>query len=66
MTEIYSPNATWPAVKAALQGASLVVYMGHGNGWPSPYRDALYPPTQDGFGLNPTAGGRRRHASVLR
>jgi hypothetical protein len=56
VTEIYSPNATWPAVKAALQGASLVIYMGHGNGWPSPYRDALYPPTQNGFGLNPSAG----------
>ena len=56
VTEVYSPNATWPAVKAALQDASLVVYMGHGNGWPSPYRDTLYPPTQDGFGLNPSAG----------
>ena len=30
--------------------------MGHGNGWPSKYRDALYPPTQNGFGLNPQAG----------
>ena len=57
VTEIYSPFATWPAVKRALQGASVVVYMGHGNGWPSPYRDGLYPPTQNGFGLNPTAGG---------
>jgi hypothetical protein len=57
VTEIYSPNATWPAVKAALQGASLVIYMGHGNGWPSPYRDELYPPTQNGFGLNPSTGG---------
>jgi hypothetical protein len=57
VTEIYSPNATWPAVKEALQGASVVVYMGHGNGWPSRYRDELYPPTQNGFGLNPTAGG---------
>ena len=66
VTEVYSPNATWPAVKAALQDASLVVYMGHGNGWPSPYRDSLYPPTQDGFGLNPSAGERRRRASVLR
>ena len=35
VTEIYSPNATWPAVREALQGASLVIYMGHGNGWPS-------------------------------
>ena len=57
MVELYSPNATWPAVKDALEGASLVVYMGHGNGWPSRYRDSLYPITQDGFGLNPTAGG---------
>ena len=56
VTEIYSPNATWPAVKEALQGASVVVYMGHGNGWPSRYRNALYPPSQNGFGLNPTAG----------
>ena len=53
VVELYSPNATWPAVREALQGASLVVYMGHGNGLPSRYRDALYPPTQNGFGLNP-------------
>ena len=57
VTEIYSPNATWPAVREALQGASLVIYMGHGNGWPSKYRDSLYPPSQNGFGLNPTAPG---------
>jgi hypothetical protein len=56
VTEIYSPNATWPAVKKALKGASLVIYMGHGNGFPSRYRDSLYPPTQNGFGLNPRAG----------
>ena len=57
VTKVYSPNATWPAVRHALEGASIVVYLGHGNGWPSPYRDALYPPTQNGFGLNPVAGG---------
>ena len=57
VTELYSPDATWPAVRKALQGASVVVYMGHGNGWPSRYRDHLYPPTQNGFGLNPQAGG---------
>ena len=54
---VYSPNATWPAVREALTGASIVVYLGHGNGWPSRYRDSLYPPTQNGFGLNPVAGG---------
>ena len=54
--KVYSPNATWDAVQGALDGASIVVYLGHGNGWPSRYRDALYPPTQNGFGLNPVAG----------
>jgi hypothetical protein len=53
---VASPNATWPAVKRALRGASIVIYLGHGNGFPSPYRDALYPPTQNGLGLNPVAG----------
>jgi hypothetical protein len=57
VTELYSPVATWPAVRDATQGASLVVYMGHGNGWPSHYRDSLYPATQNGFGLNPAPGG---------
>jgi len=56
VTELYSPNATWPAVRVALQGASLVIYLGHGNGWPSPYSDTLRPLTQDGFGLNPRMG----------
>ncbi len=57
VVKVYSPNATWPAVKQAVTGASIVVYLGHGNGWPSRYRDALYPPTQNGFGLNPAPGG---------
>ena len=57
VTELYSPLATWPAVREATEGASLVVYMGHGNGWPSRYRDSLYPPSQNGFGLNPAPGG---------
>jgi putative cell wall-binding protein len=56
VVKVYSPNATWSAVKSALQGASVVVYLGHGNGWPSPY---TYDPnftTKDGFGLNSSAG----------
>ena len=54
--KVYSPNATWAKVKAAVVGASIVIYMGHGNGWPSPYTyDAQYT-TKDGFGLNATAG----------
>jgi putative cell wall-binding protein len=55
VTKIYSPNATWAVVKPALQGANIVVYLGHGNGWPSPYTyDPAYT-TKDGLGLNATA-----------
>ena len=54
--KIYSPNATWAAVKSAIQGANLVVYMGHGNGFPSPYNSVLMPDRVDGFGLNAVAG----------
>ena len=56
VTKVYSPNATWSAVKAATVGANIVIYLGHGNGWPSPYTyDPSYT-TKDGFGLNATAG----------
>jgi hypothetical protein len=61
VVKVYSPDATWGNVKAALQGASVVVYLGHGNGWPSIYHDALFPATEDGFGLNPHAGAADAH-----
>ena len=51
VVKVYSPNATWAAAKAALQGANIVVYMGHGNGFPSPYTTTLMPDRQDGLGL---------------
>ncbi|MFL5777382.1 MAG: hypothetical protein ACJ761_00435, partial [Chloroflexota bacterium] len=56
VTRIYSPNATWAKVKPALQGASIVVYLGHGNGFPSPYRTTPWPYSQNGLGLNATVG----------
>ena len=56
VVKVYSPNATWSKVKSATVGASVVIYFGHGNGWPSPYTyDPSYT-TKDGFGLNATAG----------
>jgi hypothetical protein len=56
VVKVYSPNATWSRVKSATTGAAVVIYFGHGNGWPSPYTyDPKYT-TKDGFGLNATAG----------
>ncbi len=54
--KVYSPNATWSAVKSAVVGANVVIYFGHGNGWPSPYSNDAYYTTKDGFGLNAQAG----------
>jgi hypothetical protein len=56
VVKVYSPNATWSKVKAATKGASIVVYFGHGNGWPSPYTYDPEYTTKDGFGLNSSAG----------
>lgn len=52
--EVYSPNATWSKVRAAAQGANIFIYMGHGSGWPSPYRP-FSADRKDGMGLNATA-----------
>ncbi len=55
VVKVYTPNATWAKVKAAVQGANILVYLGHGNGWPS-----IYPPfqttTKNGLGLDPGTG----------
>lgn len=52
---VFHPRATWANVLANIGGANLVVYLGHGYGWPSPY-----PPFrekyQNGVGLNPYEG----------
>jgi flagellar hook assembly protein FlgD len=52
VVKVFSPSATWSKVKAAVNGASIVVYLGHGNGWPSPYTYDPNYTTKDGFGLN--------------
>ena len=53
--EIYSPHATWAKVKSVAQGANVFIYLGHGNGYPSPY-GAFSKYTKDGLGLNASAG----------
>jgi flagellar hook assembly protein FlgD len=56
VVKVYSPNATWARVKSAVAGATIVIYFGHGNGWPSPYTfDPKYT-TKNGFGLNASEG----------
>jgi len=51
VTRVFHPYATWSAVQSATQGANLVVYFGHGNGWPSPY-GPFQEATKNGFALN--------------
>jgi hypothetical protein len=59
--KIYSPNATWARVKQAARGAHVFVYLGHGNGWPSPYKP-FQTRTKNGLGLNSKAGrGNSNH-----
>jgi hypothetical protein len=54
--EVYSPNATWSRVKRTARGANLLVYLGHGNGWPSKY-SPFQTRSKDGMGLNRAATG---------
>jgi len=54
----YSPDATADNVLAAVEGASIVVYLGHGVGSPNPYSASPNPATTNGWGLNgPKARG---------
>jgi len=53
--QLYTPHATWARVKAYAQGANLLIYLGHGNGYPSPY-GAFNAYSKDGMGLNATYG----------
>lgn len=56
VVKLYSPNATWSRVKSNAVGANLLIYLGHGNGWPSPYTYDPNYTTKDGLGLNASAG----------
>jgi flagellar hook assembly protein FlgD len=57
VTKVYSPTATWSKVKAAAAGANILIYFGHGNGWPSPYTYDPNYTTKDGMGLNADLNG---------
>jgi hypothetical protein len=52
VVKVYSPNATWKNVKAAAQGASILIYLGHGSGYPKSTSAVFDPNNHDGMGLN--------------
>jgi PKD repeat protein len=53
---VFSPNATWANVLAAVNGANIIVYIGHGSGYPNPYSATLQTAWNNGWGLNRIAG----------
>lgn len=54
----YSPDATPDRVLEAVEGANIVIYLGHGVGFPNPYGETLRPDKVNGFGLQgPSARG---------
>jgi hypothetical protein len=53
VVKVYTPQATWSRVAAAARGANVLIYLGHGNGWPSPY-GPFSTSRMDGLGLNAT------------
>lgn len=52
VVKVYSPNATWGNVKAGVAGANVIVYFGHGNGYPNPYGSNELTDRSNGWGLN--------------
>ncbi|HEX2194984.1 MAG TPA: Ig-like domain-containing protein [Candidatus Limnocylindria bacterium] len=54
VVKVYSPNATWANVRSAVNNANVIVYLGHGNGFPSPYSNVEDPTRVNGWGLNRT------------
>ena len=57
VVKVYSPNATWANVRAAVSGASIVIYHGHGSGFPNPYSLTEQTAAVNGWGLNKTTTG---------
>ena len=58
VSRAYSPDATPKNVVAAVEGANVVVYLGHGTGFPNPYSQTANPAVVNGWGLQgPNADG---------
>jgi putative cell wall-binding protein len=52
VVKAYSPEATWDKVKEAVANANVIVYFGHGNGYPNPYGSNELTDRSNGWGLN--------------
>jgi hypothetical protein len=53
VVKVYSPDATWDNVRQAVNGANVIVYVGHGNGYPNPYSSGTeWTDRVNGWGLN--------------
>jgi len=63
VVKVYTPYATWDRVKSAASGANVLIYVGHGNGWPSPYKP-FQTYTKDGMGLNAKYGGSSSNSNL--
>jgi hypothetical protein len=61
----YSPKATADKVLKAVQGATIVIYFGHGVGTPNPYTDTPSASTTNGWGLNGPGGDGKTHRDTL-
>jgi putative cell wall-binding protein len=57
VVKVYSPKATWANVKAAVDGANVIIYHGHGSGFPNPYGSTELTDRANGWGLNKTETG---------
>jgi hypothetical protein len=58
VAKAYSPKATPSNVKGAVRNANIVVYFGHGNGYPNPYTSSVNSDKNNGWGLQgPNARG---------
>ncbi|HSC29887.1 MAG TPA: hypothetical protein VLD67_21590, partial [Vicinamibacterales bacterium] len=58
VSRAYSPDATPERVIEAVAGANIVIYFGHGTGFPNPYSDELNAELVNGWGLQgPAATG---------
>ncbi len=58
VARVYSPGATPTRVLDAVAGADIIIYFGHGTGFPNPYGASLNPDKVNGWGLQgPNARG---------